>query len=109
MSSIHFSPAAIRAIAPAQATALPSVLAWLRRAVLPSRRPTEQVLSLAGEARHWVRQPLGRTVTCDAGTLWLTFDCKSLDIVLEAGQSHRCADATALMVYALEPARVRLT
>lgn len=108
MSSIHFSHAAIPAIAP-KATALPSLLAWLQRIALPSMRPAEQVLPLAREARHWVRRPLGRTVTCVAGTLWLTFDGTPQDIVLEAGQSHRCRDDAALMVYALDAARVRLS
>ena len=109
MNSINLAYPAIRATAPAKALGLPFIQAWLHSFAPPAKRQAEQALPLARGARHWVRQPLGRTVTCEAGTLWLTFDHALPDIVLEAGESHRCALNTALLVYALEAARVRVT
>ena len=109
MTTIHVTRAATRATAPASPPLLPVVMAWLHRVTLPTRQPADQSLLLERGARHWVRRPLGRTVTCESGTLWLTFDHTPLDTVLEAGESHLCTANTALLVYALEPAGVRLT
>ena len=62
--------------------------------------------SLEKNATTWIARPLGRTVTCETGTLWLTFDNEPADVILEAGQSHRCASASKLAIHALSAARV---
>lgn len=54
----------------------------------------------------WIARPLGRSVTCETGTLWLTFDNEADDVILEAGQSHRCAKAAKLSIHAMAAARV---
>ncbi len=57
-------------------------------------------------ATTWITYPLGRTVTCETGTLWLTFDNEPADVILEAGQSHRCTNASKLGIHALSAARM---
>jgi hypothetical protein len=59
-------------------------------------------------ATAWIEHPAGRTVTCDAGTLWLTFDGEPEDVILEAGQTHRCTHRSRLAIHALDPAAVRV-
>ena len=80
---------------------LPSGLArLLQRAVAaPAARQLDK------NATAWVARPLGRTIACEAGTLWLTFDNEPVDVILEAGQSHRCAKASKLAIHALAAAR----
>jgi hypothetical protein len=79
-----------------------ALLAVLQRAVAApaAARPLEK------NATTWIARPLGRTVTCETGTLWLTFDNESADVILEAGQSHRCAKGSKLAIHALSAARV---
>jgi len=83
-----------------------SLLAMLHRAFAPGA-------SVSGEldkgTTTWIASPLGRTVTCETGTLWLTFDNEPTDVILEAGQSHRCAKASKLAIHALSAARVSVT
>lgn len=77
------------------------LLALLQRAVAaPAAR------QLDANATTWITHPLGRTVTCETGTLWLTFDNEPVDVILEAGQSHRCAKASKLGIHALSGARM---
>ena len=79
------------------------LLAVLQRAVAPAA-PVAGALDKG--ATTWITRPLGRTVTCETGTLWLTFDNKSQDVILEAGQSHRCVKASKLAIHALAAAQV---
>lgn len=79
------------------------LLAVLRRAGVPAA-PATRVLEEG--ATSWITHPLGRTVTCESGTLWLTFDNEPLDMILEAGQSHRCAKASKLAIHALAAGRI---
>ncbi len=67
---------------------------------------TPATLQLGTNVTAWVDRPLGRTVLCETGTLWLTFDNDMADVILEAGQSHRCANASRLAIHALGAARV---
>ena len=46
------------------------------------------------------------TVTCHAGSLWITQDGDSRDIVLEAGQCFTTEENTGTVVAALTPARL---
>jgi hypothetical protein len=78
------------------------VLAVLQRALADP----VAVSSLEKSATTWIARPLGRTVTCESGTLWLTFDHETADVILEAGQSHRCASTSKLAIHALNAARV---
>jgi hypothetical protein len=68
--------------------------------------PTWQHLDAA--ATVWLRRPLGHTVHCQTGTLWLTFDGEPEDLILEAGQSHRCTKASPLAIHAFAAARVQV-
>lgn len=84
--------------------ALPSgLLVALQRALAPA---ASGVHVLDKAATLWIARPLGRRVTCEAGTLWLTFDGESQDVILEAGQSLRCEKASKLAVHALAAARI---
>ena len=56
----------------------------------------------------WVDQPMSREVSCLEGTLWLTFDGLQKDLILEAGESHRCDYRSRLGIHALNAARVRM-
>lgn len=83
---------------------LPScLLGALQRTLAPA---TSGVHGLGKGATTWIARPLGRTVTCETGTLWLTFDNEPADIILEAGQSHRCDKASRLSIHALAAARM---
>lgn len=80
------------------------LLALLQRAVAAPAAPAARQLD--ANATTWIARPLGRTVACETGTLWLTFDNESLDVILEAGQSYRCAKASKLAIHALAASRV---
>jgi len=56
----------------------------------------------------WIAHPAGRTVTCEAGALWVTFDGQQLDVVLKSGQSYYCRDDARMAVYAVAPSRFRM-
>ena len=87
---------------------------WFRRAPAPAitRRP----VASAGPSSQFlhknatldVRNPMGVTVECIHGSLWLTHDGDCKDIILEAGQRYSNATRGRLLVHALEPAQVRL-
>lgn len=70
----------------------PSLLALLQRIIAAPTTPA--ALQLYEYATTWIARPLGRTITCATGTLWLIFDNELADVTLEAGESHRCAKAS---------------
>ena len=80
------------------------LLALLQRVFAAPATPA--ALRLDARATTWIARPLGRTVICETGTLWLTFDHETADVILEAGQSHRCASASKLAIHALSAARI---
>ena len=84
--------------------------ALARRIFEPKRdaQPIESIVSLNRGVTNWVVKPRGRRVTCESGTLWLCFDGEPVDIVLEPGQTHRCAKSSALSIHALSRSVVRL-
>ncbi len=99
------------AAAKAAADAAAAVAAALAAALAAAAAAPAAPAALAGRqleknATTWIARPLGRTVTCETGTLWLTFDNESLDVILEAGQSHRCAKGSKLAIHALATARL---
>jgi hypothetical protein len=48
-----------------------------------------------------VQRPLGQTVRCLQGSVWLTFDGDRRDVVLSAGAVHRCDRNSLLLVTAV--------
>jgi hypothetical protein len=84
--------------------------ALVRRVSEPGRdaQPIESTVSLNRGATTWAVKPHGRRVTCESGALWLCFDGEPVDIVLEPGQTHRCAKRSALSIHALSRSVVRL-
>ena len=97
---IASSPAAIQT----QVAPLSGLLALLQRWTAPAAPLAAQRLDKG--ATSWIARPLGRTIRCEAGTLWLTFDGEPLDLILEAGQSHRCDKASKLGIHAMAAARM---
>lgn len=67
-------------------------------------RHAVHVIPRSGFHHEW--HPLGRTLHCTRGRVWLTHDGDGRDIVLEAGQAHTCDRDTRLVVHALEAARI---
>jgi hypothetical protein len=93
---------------PLPAMLLRTAMARVRGLVRPTRVRTGQSLSLERNALHRVRRPLGRTITCESGALWLTFDNTLQDVVLEAGESHACIVGTRLLIQALQGSRLHV-
>lgn len=84
---------------------LPSgLLRVLQRAAAAPAAPS--VRQLDKYATACIAHPMGRTITCNAGTLWLTIDNDPLDVILDAGQSHHCDTASKLLIHALADARL---
>lgn len=102
-----FAPSACAA-APFQFTLAARLLSMLQRVTAIGQESTPAVRQLDTGTTAWVARPLGRTVTCNTGTLWLTFDGEGLDVILEAGQTHRCAHASRLAIHALTAATATL-
>jgi hypothetical protein len=93
---------------PLPAMLLQTAVARVRGLVRPAQVRTGQSLALETNALHRVRRPLGRTITCESGTLWLTFDNSLHDLVLEAGESHACGVGTRLLIQALQGSRLHV-
>jgi hypothetical protein len=55
-----------------------------------------------------VKQPLGVTIECLDGSVWVTLDGDSRDVVLDAGQSFVVDRDQRTLLQALDAARVRL-
>ena len=98
---------------PEARTALPgsAAVAWLRT-LLRRREPVAAVRlatrrhALAARTSVWEDQPQGLEIVCEQGAVWLTFDHDRRDVVLAAGQSHRCTRAERLGIYALEASQL---
>lgn len=82
---------------------------FMHRSLITLRRPVRPASAtrhlLDKGATAWIEEPLGREVVCEAGTLWLTFDGEPQDVILEAGESHRCTQGSRLAIHALAAAR----
>jgi len=94
-------------------------LEWLPRSLATlfgqsaGERPDERAVThqLAKRQAKSFANPQGLQFTCTAGALWLTIAGDPQDIILEAGESFRCAAgahlvATAFEASSLEVARV---
>jgi len=73
-----------------------------------SARPDPAITFMDKGHTLWIGHPLARQITCKSGTLWLTFDGEPHDIILEAGQSYRCAFKSRLGIHAIVAASVRI-
>ena len=86
--------------------------ASLRHFFVPSTaaapRAAGGVRTIAKGASAWLDARAGLEVSCTAGTLWLTYDGQQRDIVLAAGESHRCDGPGRLCVHAIEAGAMRL-
>lgn len=89
------------------ATAVQMFLPQLRTRRATGVRPSaHEVTALA---RHQVverSRPIGVMVHCISGCLWLTHDGDCRDIVLHAGESHKCDRRERLLVQGLEDSRL---
>lgn len=86
-----------------------AALTWMHRWF----EPRDDAVRAAAAARPLARgrslalaRPQGRLVRCDRGCIWLTHDGDPRDIVLAAGEAHRCDRDAPLIVHALDDARV---
>lgn len=55
-----------------------------------------------------VANPMHCEVVCLQGSLWITHDGDTKDILLDAGEHHGVDRSTRMLIHALESARVRL-
>ncbi len=65
-------------------------------------------LSLAHQAMFKVSDAAGVQIVCRAGSLWITLDGDSRDIVLAAGDSFMATDHRRALIYALAPSSLSL-
>lgn len=82
------------------------LLSLLKRAEGAAAPAVAAVRELEAGAIVGIARPLGRTIYCAAGTLWLTFDNEAQDVIVEAGQSHRCAKSSKLLIQAMVNSRL---
>jgi hypothetical protein len=77
--------------------------------IAPSECPSNAPHELAADGVLRVRWPLGQTVRCLTGSVWLTLDGDNRDIVLSAGAEHRCDRNSMLLIQAIGgDARLRI-
>lgn len=93
------------------------VQAWTRRLLQwgsdatmngQARAAAPVVRELVKGGTTWFAEPLGRSVCCESGVLWLCFDGDPRDIVLEAGQTFTCDKGSPLSIHALNAGMVRV-
>lgn len=68
-----------------------------------------QIRDLAAHATIRIADPVGCTVTCLSGVLWLTHDGDPKDLILKPGEQYRADRRSMLLVQALEESRLELT
>jgi hypothetical protein len=66
---------------------------------------TSQTIRLAARALHSVDDVAGLQLRCQEGTLWLTLDHDTRDVILEAGDTYVGTEHRRGLVYALGDAR----
>lgn len=93
---------------------LPLGLAALRALFTGFQAPQSATVSAPATGRWtvghgriaWFARAEGLTITCETGTLWITFEGRTTDLVLHAGESHRCGRADmGMVVSAASPAQ----
>lgn len=88
---------------------------WFRTKASSSVRQTGQVTSIrptiqaiARDKIVEIKQALGVTVECLEGSVWVTLDGSTRDVILDAGQSFCVDRKQRTLIQALAAARVRL-
>lgn len=89
---------------------------WLHTTVTDQSRnarakvqPRESVMSCTRNQILEVKTPLGVTLECLRGRIWITLDGDSRDVVLDAGQTFTVDRDQRTLVMALDEATVRCT
>lgn len=92
-----------------------SFSAWLHNLTAREVAPTSPSITQPRSAQEIaknkileVKQPLGVTIECLEGSVWVTLDGDSRDVVLDAGQSFVVDRNQRTLLQALDAARVRL-
>lgn len=89
------------------AIALPSSLAFLHPRT-PTPAATSSKVTLARHTTLRLHRPLGRTVECLSGCVWITQDGDTRDLVLTTGQRYQANCNQRALVHALEDSHVRI-
>lgn len=66
------------------------------------------MLKLAHRDLHSLPDAAGVQIRCQSGSIWVTLDHDTRDIVLDPGQSFSTPEHRRAIIFALEPARVSL-
>ncbi len=66
------------------------------------------MLELAHRDLHSLPDAAGVQIRCQSGSIWVTLDHDTRDIVLNPGQSFATPEHRRAIIFALEPARVSL-
>src|SRR4051812_21935006 len=69
---------------------------------------TRQLLNLGHRGVQSIEEDGDTQITCTRGSIWLTLDNDSRDIVLEAGESFTVAGGERVVVYAFEVSTVEV-
>lgn len=92
-----------------------SIGTWFRTIASSSVRQTGQVTgmrptiqAIARDKILEIKQTLGVTIECLEGSVWVTLDGSTRDVILEAGQSFCVDRQQRTLIQALDTARVRL-
>jgi hypothetical protein len=64
------------------------------------------MISLDHHSLHQLPDAAGLQIRCHSGTVWITLDHDTRDIVLEAGESFATPEHRRALVYALAPSRL---
>lgn len=64
------------------------------------------IIELTHRGLHHVPDAAGQRMYCQSGTVWITLDHDTRDVVLEAGDSFSTPEHKRALVYALAPARL---
>ena|SRR5688500_3398023 len=65
-------------------------------------------LQLAHHTIYSLPDAAGIQIGCTEGTVWLTLDGDSRDIILEAGEVFAATEHRRALIYALQPSRISL-
>lgn len=64
------------------------------------------IIELAHQGLHQVPDAASQRFQCQSGTVWITLDHDTRDVILEAGESFSTPEHKRALVYALVPARL---
>lgn len=74
----------------------------------PTPHPSQFDLSLAHQGMFSVADAAGLQMTCREGSLWITLDHDTRDIVLSAGESFLTTQHRRAIIYAIGPSSLSL-